>query len=82
MSRWATVAAAATLVAGVAFLTPPSARAPVTATAEHVGVHGGAQSNAGSSSGSCWVAVKELNLSYHFWDTLLITIYTHYGNLI
>ncbi|CAE7773739.1 ML2 [Symbiodinium pilosum] len=64
MSRWATVAAAATLVAGVAFLTPPSARAPVTATAEHVGVHGGAQSNAGSSSGS-WGATVGVVLGAH-----------------
>ena len=30
----------------------------------------------------CWVAVKELNLSYHIGETLLFTIYTHYGNLI
>ena len=27
-----------------------------------------------------WVAVKELNLSYHIGETLLFTIYTHYGN--
>ena len=29
-----------------------------------------------------WVAVKELKLSYHIGETLLFTIYTHYGNLI
>ena len=29
-----------------------------------------------------WVAVKELNLRYYIGETLLITIYTHYGNLI
>ena len=29
-----------------------------------------------------WVAVKELNSSYYFGETLLFTIYTHYGNLI
>ena len=29
-----------------------------------------------------WVAVKELKLSHHIWETLLCTIYTHYGNLI
>ena len=29
-----------------------------------------------------WVAVKELKLSYHIGETLLVTIYTHYGNLI
>ena len=29
-----------------------------------------------------WVAVKELNLSYYSGDTILIAIYTHYGNLI
>ena len=28
-----------------------------------------------------WVAVKELNLSYYVGETLLFTIYTHYGNL-
>ena len=28
-----------------------------------------------------WVAVKELNLSYYIGETLLFTIYTHYGNL-
>ena len=27
-----------------------------------------------------WVAVKELNLSYYIEETLLFTIYTHYGN--
>ena len=30
----------------------------------------------------CWVAVKELKLSYYIGETLLFTIYTHYGNLI
>ena len=30
----------------------------------------------------CWVAVKELKLSYYIEETLLFTIYTHYGNLI
>ena len=29
-----------------------------------------------------WVAAKELNLSYYIGETLLFTIYTHYGNLI
>ena len=29
-----------------------------------------------------WVAVKELKLSYYIGETLLFTIYTHYGNLI
>ena len=29
-----------------------------------------------------WVAVKELKFSYHIGETLLFTIYTHYGNLI
>ena len=29
-----------------------------------------------------WVAVKELKLSYCIGETLLFTIYTHYGNLI
>ena len=29
-----------------------------------------------------WVAVKEINLSYYVGGTILITIYTHYGNLI
>ena len=29
-----------------------------------------------------WVAVKELKLSHYFGETLLVTIYTHYGNLI
>ena len=29
-----------------------------------------------------WVAVKELNLSYYIGETLLFTIYTHYGNLM
>ena len=29
-----------------------------------------------------WVAVKELRLSYYMGETLLFTIYTHYGNLI
>ena len=27
------------------------------------------------------VAVKEFSLSYYIWETILITIYTHYGNL-
>ena len=31
---------------------------------------------------SIWVAIKELKLSYHIGETLLFTIYTHYGNLI
>ena len=31
---------------------------------------------------NCWVAVKELNLSYYIGETLLLTIYTRYGNLI
>ena len=29
-----------------------------------------------------WVAVEELKLSYYIGETLLFTIYTHYGNLI
>ena len=29
-----------------------------------------------------WVAVKELSLSYYIGETLLFTIYTHYGDLI
>ena len=29
-----------------------------------------------------WVAVKELKLSYYVGEILLLTIYTHYGNLI
>ena len=29
-----------------------------------------------------WVAVKELKLSYYIAETLLFTMYTHYGNLI
>ena len=29
-----------------------------------------------------WVAVNELKLSYYIGETLLFTIYTHYGNLI
>ena len=30
-----------------------------------------------------WVAVKEeFNLSYEIRETILFTIYTHYGNLI
>ena len=29
-----------------------------------------------------WVAVKELKLSYYIGETLLFTIFTHYGNLI
>ena len=29
-----------------------------------------------------WVAVKELKLSYYIGQTLLFTIYTHYGTLI
>ena len=28
-----------------------------------------------------WVAVKELKLSYYTGETLLFTIYSHYGNL-
>ena len=28
-----------------------------------------------------WVAVKEFKLSYYIGETLLFTIYTHYGNL-
>ena len=30
---------------------------------------------------SFWVAVKELKLSYYIGETLLFTMYTHYGNL-
>ena len=29
-----------------------------------------------------WVALKELKSSYYTGETLLFTIYTHYGNLI
>ena len=29
-----------------------------------------------------WAAVKELKLSYYIGETILFTIYTHYGNLI
>ena len=29
-----------------------------------------------------WVAVKELNLGYYIGGTILLTIYTHYGNSI
>ena len=29
-----------------------------------------------------WAAVKELKLSYYIGESLLFTIYTHYGNLI
>ena len=29
-----------------------------------------------------WIAVKEFKLSYYIGETLLFTIYTHYGNLI
>ena len=32
--------------------------------------------------GLSWVAVKELKLSYYIGETLLFSIYTHYGNLI
>ena len=34
-----------------------------------------------TDSGISWVAVKELKLSYYIRDTLLFSIYTHYGNL-
>ena len=34
------------------------------------------------SQGLVWVAVKELKLSYYIGETLLFSIYTHYGNLI
>ena len=37
---------------------------------------------ANKSSAVVWVAVKELKLSYYLGETLLFTIYTHYGNLI
>ena len=36
----------------------------------------------GPSFSQNWVAVKELKLSYCIGETLLITIYTHYGILI
>ena len=36
----------------------------------------------GQIEGYCWVAVKELKLSYDIGETLLFTIYTQYGNLI
>ena len=35
-----------------------------------------------SGFGLSRVAVKELKLSYYIGETLLFTIYTHYGNLI
>ena len=35
-----------------------------------------------NSQSVIWVAVKELKLSYYIRETLLFTIYTHYGNLI
>ena len=38
--------------------------------------------NWGTASWASWVAVKELKLSYYIGETLLFTIYTHYGNLI
>ena len=31
---------------------------------------------------NAWVAVKDLKLSYYIGETILITIYTHYGNFI
>ena len=34
-----------------------------------------------NSTWEYWVAVKELKLSYHIGETLLFTIYAHYGNL-
>ena len=34
------------------------------------------------TSDNYWVAVKKLKLSYYIGETLLFTIYTHYGNLI
>ena len=36
----------------------------------------------GCLTGSNWVAVKELELSYYIGETLLFTTYTHYDNLI
>ena len=36
----------------------------------------------GLGTSVCWVAVKELNLSYYIGETLLFTIYTQYGNSI
>ena len=38
--------------------------------------------NSVAISGFHWVAVKELKLSYYIGETLLFTIYTHYGNWI
>ena len=32
-------------------------------------------------TGGIW-GFKELESSYYIWETLLFTIYTHYGNLI
>ena len=29
-----------------------------------------------------WVAVKELNFSYYIGETITVTVYAHYGNLI
>ena len=44
--------------------------------------HATACTAAATFSSPNWVAVKELNLKYYIGETLLFTIYTHYGNLI
>ena len=36
----------------------------------------------GTCTGYIWVAVKERKLRYYIGETLLFTIYTHYGNFI
>ena len=43
---------------------------------------GRAEAQKGNPEPQNWVAVKELKLSYYIGETLLFTIYTHYGNLI
>ena len=37
--------------------------------------------NTGPRPMPCWVAVKELTLSYHNPETILFTIYPYYGTL-
>ena len=46
---------------------------------EHCSVSDKHRALAGSAG--IWIAVKELKLSYYIGETLLFTIYTHYGNL-
>ena len=76
---------------------PPARPLPATATAtapapaEAIATGAAAAQNLGlrtCNPRACvppvlvWVAVKELKLSYYIGETLLFTIYTHYGNLI